>query len=60
MKLLFVIHLKVLQNAIFSLKHPNIIDEFKSSHLACNAWIANPREQQIGSRIEIRQNGLSV
>jgi len=45
MKLLVVIHLKVLQNAIFSLKHASIINVFKSSNLAGHTRIANPTEQ---------------
>lgn len=45
MKLLVVIHLKVSQNAIFSLKHASIIYVFKSSNLAGHARITNPTEQ---------------
>ena len=55
MKLLVVIHLKVSQNAIFSLKHAPIINVLKSSYLAGHARIANPKEQHVG--LQIRLNG---
>lgn len=55
MKLLVVIHSKVLQNAIFPLKHVPIINMFKSSHLAGHARITNPKVLHVG--LQIRLNG---